>query len=67
MLGLALLLSTTSAAAHNICHPRSWTPDEFFCLRNPSSCDPTEYWQCLSLRCVDYLRRRDRRPLRRLF
>lgn len=63
---LALLLMTAPAAAQRICDPQFYTPAEWYCLRNPSSCDPVPYWQRLSLRCAGYLRRLERRPLQRL-
>ena len=66
LLGLALLLTVTEADANGICDPKSYTVEELFCLRNPSSCDPIEYWQRLALRCAGYLRLWQRKPLQRL-
>lgn len=62
---LALVLTAAPAAARS-CNPSAYTPAEWYCLRNPSSCDPTGYWQHLSLHCAGYLRQLERRPLQRL-
>jgi hypothetical protein len=59
---LALLLMTP--VAHNRvyeCDPRYNSPEEFFCIRNPASCDPMPFWQCKSVRCARYLLELDRR------
>jgi hypothetical protein len=61
------LLAAPAAAAHNRmyeCDPKYNSPEEFFCLRNPSSCDPVPFWWCKSLRCASYLLKLDRKCLR---
>jgi hypothetical protein len=60
---LALLLLAAPAAHNRVyeCDPQYSSPEEFFCLRNPASCDPTAFWACKSLRCARYLLELDRK------
>jgi hypothetical protein len=66
---LLFLMLVAPARAHhrNIvrdCDPGRISALEFFCVRNPNSCDPEGYWYCLSIRCAEYLRQLRRRVQR---